>query len=198
MPRCPLCRSALVTITFGLYPTAICTSCNARWIQDGRQQRAINQIQEPTLFASAQRALALGPRTLAHGPQSLLARPTAHPHARSHRDTGPCLLRGRATVIHHPPARLRQNSDQPTAITDVLVATAGSSSRTGDIRWAPPPAQPQPPGRWALYPNGDQVVVVWPGGALAGPPAEVARELDRLGTAAMTWTVLRSGRSGSS
>ena len=54
MPRCPLCRSALVTITFGLYPTAICTSCSARWIQDGHQQRAINQIQEPTLFASAQ------------------------------------------------------------------------------------------------------------------------------------------------
>ena len=53
MPRCPLCRSALVTITFGLYPTAICTSCNARWIQDGTQQRAINQIQEPTVFASA-------------------------------------------------------------------------------------------------------------------------------------------------
>ena len=53
MPRCPLCGSALVTITFGLYPTAICTSCSARWIQDGHQQRAINQIQEPTLFASA-------------------------------------------------------------------------------------------------------------------------------------------------
>jgi hypothetical protein len=29
--------------------------------------------------------------------------------------------------------------------------------------------------------NSDQVVVVWPGGALVGPPAEVARELDRLG-----------------
>ena len=53
MPRCPLCRSALVTITFGLYPIAICTSCGARWIQDGHQQRAINQVQEPTLFASA-------------------------------------------------------------------------------------------------------------------------------------------------
>jgi hypothetical protein len=53
MPRCPLCRSALVTIGFGLYPVAICTSCNARWIQDGHQQRAINQVQEPTLFASA-------------------------------------------------------------------------------------------------------------------------------------------------
>jgi hypothetical protein len=53
MPRCPLCRSALVTITFGLYPIAICTSCSARWIQDGHQQRTINQVQEPTLFASA-------------------------------------------------------------------------------------------------------------------------------------------------
>jgi hypothetical protein len=50
MPRCPLCRSALVTITFGLYPTAICISCSARWIQDGHQQRAINQIQEPSLM----------------------------------------------------------------------------------------------------------------------------------------------------
>jgi Zn-finger nucleic acid-binding protein len=53
MPRCPLCRSALVTITFGLYPIAICASCGARWVQDGHQQRAINQVQEPTLFASA-------------------------------------------------------------------------------------------------------------------------------------------------
>jgi Zn-finger nucleic acid-binding protein len=51
MPRCPLCRSALVTITFGLYPIAICTSCNARWIQDGHQQRAINQVHEPSLMA---------------------------------------------------------------------------------------------------------------------------------------------------
>jgi Zn-finger nucleic acid-binding protein len=42
MPRCPLCGSALVTITFGLYPIAFCTSCNARWIQDGNQQRTIN------------------------------------------------------------------------------------------------------------------------------------------------------------
>ena len=53
LPRCPLCRSALVTIGFGLYPTATCRSCGGRWIQDGHQQRAINQVQEPTLFASA-------------------------------------------------------------------------------------------------------------------------------------------------
>jgi Zn-finger nucleic acid-binding protein len=63
MPRCPMCRSALVTITFGLYPIAICSSCGTRWIQDGHQQRAINQIQEPTLFASAQ-----GPSLMAQGP----------------------------------------------------------------------------------------------------------------------------------
>jgi len=63
MTRCPMCRSALVTITFGLYPIAICASCSARWIQDGRQQRAINQIQEPSLFASAQ-----GPSLSAQGP----------------------------------------------------------------------------------------------------------------------------------
>ena len=85
-------------------------------------------------------------------------------------------------VIHYPPARLRQNSDQPTAITDVLVTTSGSSSRTGDIPLGTPTCSARSRhGRWALYPNGDQVVVVWPGGALAGPPAEVARELDRLG-----------------
>jgi Zn-finger nucleic acid-binding protein len=51
MPRCPLCRSVLVTITFGLYPIAFCTSCSARWIQDGHQQRAIDQVQEPSLLA---------------------------------------------------------------------------------------------------------------------------------------------------
>jgi Zn-finger nucleic acid-binding protein len=68
MPRCPLCRSALVTIGFGLYPIATCTSCGARWIQDGHQQRAINQVQEPSLLAQG-RLLASNPtitRTHAH------------------------------------------------------------------------------------------------------------------------------------
>jgi hypothetical protein len=40
-----------IAITFGLYPIATCTGCGARWIQDGHQQRAINQIQEATLMA---------------------------------------------------------------------------------------------------------------------------------------------------
>jgi Transcription factor zinc-finger len=72
MRRCPLCRSALVTITFGLYPIAICTSCGARWIQDGHQQRAINQIQEPSLMAQEASLMAVGP-LLAGSPASTLA-----------------------------------------------------------------------------------------------------------------------------
>ncbi len=36
-------------------------------------------------------------------------------------------------VIHYEPARLRRNSDQPTAITDVLVASSASTFGTGDI-----------------------------------------------------------------
>jgi len=84
-------------------------------------------------------------------------------------------------VTHYPPERLRYNSDQPTAITNVLVATSESSSRTGEIPLGTPTCSARSSrGRWGLYPSGDQIVVVWPGGALAGPPAEVAGELDRL------------------
>jgi hypothetical protein len=85
-------------------------------------------------------------------------------------------------VIHYPPSRLRHNSDRPTAITNVLI-TASGSSHTGEIPLGTPTCSARTRrGRWALYPNGDQVVVVWPGGALTGPPAEVAGELDRLGS----------------
>ena len=84
-------------------------------------------------------------------------------------------------VIHYPSGRLRRNSDRPTAITDVLLATSGSSYRAGDIPLGTPTCSARSrSGRWALHPNGDQAIVVWPGGALAGPPAEVAAELDRL------------------
>jgi hypothetical protein len=84
-------------------------------------------------------------------------------------------------VIHYPPARLRHNSDQPTAITDVLIATSGSFS-TGEIPLGTPTCSARSRrGRWALYPSGEEVVVVWPGGALAGPPVEVVSALDRLG-----------------
>jgi hypothetical protein len=85
-------------------------------------------------------------------------------------------------VLHYPPERLRRNSDQPTAIANVLAATSGSSHRVGDIPLGIPTCSAcSRHGLWALYPNGPGVVVVWPGGALAGPPAQVAGALDRLG-----------------
>jgi hypothetical protein len=84
-------------------------------------------------------------------------------------------------VIHYLPARLRHNSDQPTAVTNVLITGSGSSF-TGEIPLGTPTCSARSRrGRWALYPNGEEVVVVWPGGALTGPPGEVAGELDRLG-----------------
>jgi hypothetical protein len=55
MPRCPLCRSALVTITFGLYPIASCGALDPR-----RPPATGNQPD---------------PRSHTHGPQPLLARP---------------------------------------------------------------------------------------------------------------------------
>jgi hypothetical protein len=85
-------------------------------------------------------------------------------------------------VIHYPPARLRHNSDRPTAITDVLVATSGSSHHTGKIPLGTATCSARTRhGRWALHPSADHVVVVWPGGALTGLPGQVAGELDRLG-----------------
>jgi Zn-finger nucleic acid-binding protein len=70
MPRCPLCRSALVTITFGLYPIAFCTSCSTRWVQDGNQQRTIDQIQEPSLMAQGRSQPATQPDSHALTPRS--------------------------------------------------------------------------------------------------------------------------------
>jgi hypothetical protein len=84
-------------------------------------------------------------------------------------------------VIHFTPDRLRRNSDQPTAITDVLVATSRSTYRTCDIPLGTRTCSARSRhGLWALYAVGDGVVVVWPGGAMAGAPAEVAGELQRL------------------
>ena len=84
-------------------------------------------------------------------------------------------------VMHYPPARLRANNDRPTAITNVLVATSGSFS-TGEIPLGTPTCSARSRrGPWVLYPSGEEVVVVWSGGALTGLPGEVAGELDRLG-----------------
>jgi hypothetical protein len=74
-------------------------------------------------------------------------------------------------VIHYQPGRLRRNSNQPTAISNVLVATSGSSHRTGDIQLGVATCSARSRhGLWALYPNGAEVVVVWP-----GCPGRIAR-----------------------
>jgi hypothetical protein len=85
-------------------------------------------------------------------------------------------------MTHYQPGRLGRNTGQPTAITNVLAATSGSSHRIGDIPLGIPTCSAHGRhGPWALYPNGAEVVVVWPGGTLVGPPTEVAGQLDRLG-----------------
>jgi hypothetical protein len=66
---------------------------------------------------------------------------------------------------HYEPARLRRNSDIP-------LGTPTCSARTRH-------------GIWALYQSGADVVVVHPGGAMTGPPAEVAHQLHRLGGGAL-------------
>ena len=84
-------------------------------------------------------------------------------------------------LVPFAPGRLRRNSDQPTAITDVLVATSPSTYHTSDIPLGAPTCSARTRhGIWAMYPNGAGVVVVWPGGAIAGSSVEVAGWLDRL------------------
>jgi hypothetical protein len=53
---------------------------------------------------------------------------------------------------------------------------------TGTLPGLPTTSARTRQGTWALYCDGDEVLVVYPGGRLAGPPAEVAAELDRLAT----------------
>jgi hypothetical protein len=85
-------------------------------------------------------------------------------------------------VIHYPSGRQRRDGDRPTAVIGMLVAASASSYRTGEILLGTPTCSARSRhGLWALYPNGDGVIVVWPGGAVAGPPVQVATELDSLG-----------------
>jgi hypothetical protein len=69
MPRCRLCKSALITITPGLYPIAFCTRCGARWILDGNPQQTISQVQEPSLMAQGRSQPATQPDAYARAPR---------------------------------------------------------------------------------------------------------------------------------
>jgi len=84
-------------------------------------------------------------------------------------------------VAHYDLTRLRRNSERPAAIIDVLVATSGGGFRTADLPLGLPTCSARSRRRlWALYPAGEEVVVVYPDGAVAGRPVEVAAELARL------------------
>jgi hypothetical protein len=84
---------------------------------------------------------------------------------------------------HGGPLPAGYNSERPTAVTDVLVATGPRSFRSGDIVLGTPTTSARTRrGLWALYPVGEEVVVAHPDGAVAGPPREVAPTLDRLAT----------------
>ena len=46
MPRCPLCASAHITIVINRQRRAFCSSCGARWVQDGSEQHTIKRTRE--------------------------------------------------------------------------------------------------------------------------------------------------------
>jgi hypothetical protein len=98
-------------------------------------------------------------------------------------------------VIHNPPGPLGRDSDQPMAITNVLVATSGSSSRTGDIPLGVPTCSARSHrGLWALYPNGAQVA-----GVLDRLRGDDLGELDRAALRAIRQFLTdRDGQDGAS
>jgi hypothetical protein len=82
--------------------------------------------------------------------------------------------------IRYPPARIRFEGDQPVALLGVRIAP---SYRLVDLPLGPPTTSARSErGTWALFALGEKVVVVHPGGAVSGPPADVAVEVGRLAT----------------
>ncbi len=51
MPRCPLCASAQITIVISHHRRTFCSSCGARWVQDGSEQHTIKRTREPVRTA---------------------------------------------------------------------------------------------------------------------------------------------------
>jgi len=41
MSRCPVCRSVRIVIVVSPQRRAFCTTCGARWVQEGSTQRSI-------------------------------------------------------------------------------------------------------------------------------------------------------------
>jgi hypothetical protein len=102
-------------------------------------------------------------------------------------------------VLHYQLERLRYNSDQSTAITDVLINRSGRPTAAVRSRWAARPARPAPAraaGRCT-----PTATKSWSSG-LAVPWSDLRSRSPKSwivwATARMTWTAPLSGRSGSS
>jgi hypothetical protein len=81
--------------------------------------------------------------------------------------------------VRYPPGKVRYEGDRPVALLGVRVPA--SSFRLVDLPLGMPTTSARSRrGTWALYPLGSEVLVVHPGGAVSGPPAEVAAEAGRL------------------
>lgn len=81
--------------------------------------------------------------------------------------------------VRYPPGRIRYEGDRPVALLGVRVPS--SRFHLVDLPLGTPTTLARTGrGTWALYPFGAEVVVIHPDGAVSGPPAEVAAEVDRL------------------
>jgi transposase-like protein len=45
MPRCPVCDSARIVVVVNPERRAFCTTCGARWVQEGSVQRGVKRSQ---------------------------------------------------------------------------------------------------------------------------------------------------------
>jgi hypothetical protein len=80
--------------------------------------------------------------------------------------------------VRYPPAKIRYEGDRPVALLKVRIAP---SYRLLDLPLGTPTTSARTErGTWALYPQGAEVVVVHPDGAVSGPPTDVAAEVGRL------------------
>ena len=80
--------------------------------------------------------------------------------------------------IRYPPVKVRSEGDQPVALLGIRTAP---SYRLVDLPLGPPTTSARSQrGTWALFPLGEEIVVVHPDGAVSGPPADVAVEVGRL------------------
>lgn len=87
-------------------------------------------------------------------------------------------------VVHFEPGRLRRDGGRPAAIIGVGDGGTRLGDRSGELLLGIATCSARTRhGFWGLYQNGDEVVVVHPGGAMIGLPVGVAAELDRLDAA---------------